>query len=163
MTSFSQQNVALLSHPKSPVDRLLIDHNTGSGKTFLMLRVLDNYFFDPRPKITVFPKDTLCDNFYRTLLEWPSLWRDFFSSQYPAEACMAADHHDWRQRRHERWQLDQGENAKLSCHFDGLTTGLPLQTRTSTTGRRGLWQPSRADDNMILTGRVCRGFWRSYV
>ena len=35
---------------------------------------------------------------------------------------MAADHHDWRQRRHERWQLDQGENVKLSCHFDGLTT-----------------------------------------
>ena len=29
---------------------------------------------------------------------------------------------DWRRRRYERWQLDQGENAKLSCRFDGITT-----------------------------------------
>ena len=33
-----QRNVAALLHPRSPVERLLVDHNTGSGKTLLMLR-----------------------------------------------------------------------------------------------------------------------------
>ena len=35
---------------------------------------------------------------------------------------MAADHHDWRQRRHEKWQLDQAENSKLRATFDNTTT-----------------------------------------
>ena len=117
-----QRNVVLLLHPESPIKRLLVDHHTGSGKTLLMLLTLGNYYFDTRPKVVIFPKDTVCDNFYRSLLEWPSRWRDFFASQYPVEAGMAADHHDWRKRRHEKWSLDRAENSKLSARFDGTTT-----------------------------------------
>ena len=117
-----QRNVALLLHPDSPVHRLLVDHNTGSGKTFLMLLTLGNYYFDTRPKIVIFPKDSVCDNFYRSLLEWPSRWRDFFASQYPVEAGRAADHLDWRTRRDEKWSLDRAENSKLNAWFDGTMT-----------------------------------------
>ena len=35
--------VALLIHPKSPMKRLLVDHNTGSGKTLVMLAIMENY------------------------------------------------------------------------------------------------------------------------
>ena len=44
------------------------------GKTLVMLRVLDNYYFDTRPNLCVFPKDKIVDNFYLGVLEWPPRW-----------------------------------------------------------------------------------------
>jgi hypothetical protein len=67
-----QESVAFLLHPKSPVTRLLVDHPTGSGKTWELIRVLDNYFHDPRPKVPIFPTSPVCRNFYGELLRWPS-------------------------------------------------------------------------------------------
>ena len=49
-----QEAVAFLLHPQSPVTRLLVDHPTGSGKTREMIKVLDNYFLDSRPKVKGF-------------------------------------------------------------------------------------------------------------
>ena len=41
-----QKTIARLMHPKSPIVRILADHNTGSGKTLIMIRALDNRYFD---------------------------------------------------------------------------------------------------------------------
>ena len=41
---------------------LLVDHNTGSGKTLLMLRILESYYQDGRPKIAIFPKECIQDD-----------------------------------------------------------------------------------------------------
>ena len=101
-----QEVVAKLMHPKSPVERLLADHNTGSGKTLAMIRVLDNFFDDPRPKVCCFPKDSVVSNFYLSLWEWPSRWRDYLCSSDPALAAIAADSGDWASRRQERWSID---------------------------------------------------------
>ena len=49
---------------------------TGSGKTLVLIRVLDNFYFDARAKICIFPKDVVVDNFYLGIFEWPSRWRD---------------------------------------------------------------------------------------
>ena len=49
---------------------------TRSGKTLVIIRVLDNFYFDKRAKIAVFPKDVVVDNFYLGFAEWPSRWRD---------------------------------------------------------------------------------------
>ena len=46
-----QRVVATLVHSQSPVARLLADHNTGSGKTLVIIRVLDDFYFDKRAKI----------------------------------------------------------------------------------------------------------------
>ena len=50
-----QRNVAALLHPRSPVERLLVDHNTGSGNS-------ENYYQDGRPKIAIFPKECIQDD-----------------------------------------------------------------------------------------------------
>jgi hypothetical protein len=42
------------------VQRLLVDHPTGSGKTREMICVLENFFYDQRPKIAIFPKAAIC-------------------------------------------------------------------------------------------------------
>lgn len=48
-------------------DAWQVVHCTGSGKTLTMIRALDNFFLDPRPKVAVFPTDAVCKNFYREL------------------------------------------------------------------------------------------------
>merc|ERR1719428_2428075 len=94
-----QDVVAFLLHQSSPIQRLLVDHPTGSGKTREMVRVLDGFFLDPRPKVPIFPKQPVCRNFYTELLRWPSRYRDFFSCYRPQEAALAAGCRDWRSRR----------------------------------------------------------------
>lgn len=63
-----QRVLAWLVRPETPIRRLLVAWQLGVGKTLGMLRVLENYFFDPRPKILVFPTDALVTNFYEELV-----------------------------------------------------------------------------------------------
>lgn len=100
-----QVAVAVLLHPNSPIKRLLVDHPTGSGKTREMISVLDNFFYDPRPKIPIFPKESVCRNFYFELLKWPSKYRDFFSCLQPKAAKAASGVDDWRTRREQTWDV----------------------------------------------------------
>merc|ERR1719498_972486 len=108
-----QESVAFLLHPKSPVSRLLVDHPTGSGKTWEIIRVLDNYFHDPRPKVPIFPNSPVCRNFYMELLRWPNRYRDFFCCMRPADAAVASGVVDWRERRHLMWSLNHFLEAEL--------------------------------------------------
>eukprot|EP00928_Gymnodinium_smaydae_P020247 TRINITY_DN17825_c0_g6_i1.p1 TRINITY_DN17825_c0_g6~~TRINITY_DN17825_c0_g6_i1.p1 ORF type:complete len:918 (-),score=203.12 TRINITY_DN17825_c0_g6_i1:13-2766(-) len=108
-----QESVAFLLHPRSPVERLLVDHPVGSGKTREMIRVLDNYFYDPRPKVPIFPKSAVCRNFYMELLRWPSRYRDYFSCVRPADACAASQEPDWRACRHAAWDVNRLPEALL--------------------------------------------------
>lgn len=62
---FAQQMTASwLVGPETPINRLLVIHRTGSGKTDVMVRVVDEYYFDPRPKIVIVPNNALVNNFY---------------------------------------------------------------------------------------------------
>tara|TARA_Y100001980_G_C14556510_1_gene348337 strand:- start:8464 stop:11478 length:3015 start_codon:yes stop_codon:yes gene_type:complete len=58
-----QTTVGLTVGPSSSCQRLLAIHRTGAGKTQTMLKVLDNYFYDIRPKIVCLPDRNLIDNF----------------------------------------------------------------------------------------------------
>jgi len=100
-----QEAAIFLLHPKSPVSRLLVDHPTGSGKTREMIQVLDNFFYDKRPKVPVFPKEPVCRNFYAELMRWPSKYRDYFCCLRPHCAARAARCRDWRARRSQLWDI----------------------------------------------------------
>lgn len=101
-----QESAAFLLHPHSPVQRLLVDHATGTGKTLIILRMLDNYFDDPRPKVVIFPKDRVCDNFYQELLKWPTRWRHYFCFNRPSDACLASGAKDWRRKKNDVWDVN---------------------------------------------------------
>lgn len=60
-------SAAWLAGPETPIDRLLVVHRTGSGKTSIMIHTLDLYFSDPRPKVIVFPNSEITRNFYDKL------------------------------------------------------------------------------------------------
>lgn len=108
-----QEAVAFLLHPQSPVTRLLVDHPTGSGKTREMIKVLDNYFLDSRPKVPIFPKEPVCRNFYLELIRWPSRYRDFFSCLRPQDAAMCSGMRDWRLRRADLWDVSELSGPEL--------------------------------------------------
>jgi hypothetical protein len=45
-----QRVLTCLLRPETPVKRALTVWKTGSGKTFALVRILDNHWDDPRPK-----------------------------------------------------------------------------------------------------------------
>lgn len=112
-----QEIVTFLVHPRSPVSRLLIDHPTGSGKTREMINILDNYFYDDRAKIPIFPKSVVCRNFYMELIRWPNRYRDYFCCERPIEAALASGVENWKDRRHHLWDLTrlQEEEVRHLC------------------------------------------------
>lgn len=114
-----QESAAFLLHPESPTKRLLVDHATGTGKTLIMLRMLDNYFDDPRPKVAIFPKDAVCDNFYQELLKWPTRWRHFFCFLKPSEASLASGAKDWRRKKWDVWDINN-ERSRAEAKARGV-------------------------------------------
>jgi len=114
-----QESASFLLHPDSPIERLLVDHATGTGKTLIMLRMLDNYFDDPRPKVAIFPKEAVCDNFYQELLKWPTRWRHFFCFLKPTEASLASGAKDWRRKKFDVWDINN-ERSRAEAKTRGV-------------------------------------------
>jgi hypothetical protein len=89
---------------------LQVVHCTGSGKTLTMIRALDNFFLDPRPKVAVFPTDAVCKNFYRELgacmsmREHKSACAEWKNSLIITEGVLTEEHKTRMvQQRHVRW------------------------------------------------------------
>lgn len=80
-------SAAWLAGPETPIDRLLVVHRTGSGKTNVMVHILDNYFNDPRPKIAIFPRNELVRNFYEKMFDWPNQYTLFASARAKAQGA----------------------------------------------------------------------------
>ena len=71
-----QEFVSKLLCPSVSVTRSIINYPIGSGKTRIMIQVLDNYFLDPRAKLAIFPVSGVAKNFYLEVLRWPNRYRD---------------------------------------------------------------------------------------
>ena len=66
-TQWYQNVVKKFMTPSSTVDRLLVAHQLGTGKTRSMLEMISNFWDDPRPIIVMVPKQSLVNNFYDEL------------------------------------------------------------------------------------------------
>ena len=76
-----QETVPWMMSPMNPMHRMLVVAKTGAGKTFTMVRVLSEYFDDPRPKICIFPTESVARNFYQEICKFPSRYRDFIGER----------------------------------------------------------------------------------
>lgn len=66
---FSDAGAAVhLLHPLSPTNRLLVVGDTRVEVLDAMMQALDNFFFDPRPKIVVVPSMADVNEFYAALI-----------------------------------------------------------------------------------------------
>ena len=55
--------------PRGSCNRLLCIQRTGAGKTVAILRIMANFYYDPRPKILFFPDSGTVSNFVKELCE----------------------------------------------------------------------------------------------
>lgn len=76
-TQWYQNVVRKFMTPGSSVDRLLVAHQLGTGKTRSMLEMISNFWDDPRPIIVMVPKQSLVNNFYDELFKHPTPLRKF--------------------------------------------------------------------------------------
>ncbi|MAE21536.1 MAG: hypothetical protein CMK92_03810 [Pseudomonas sp.] len=72
-----QKTVSYLVHPDTTVNRMLVAHRTGAGKTLTMIKVLQNFYNDPRPKVVIFPNDKVRNNFYTELMHFTNPYRTY--------------------------------------------------------------------------------------
>ena len=143
----------------APVARLLADHNTGSGKTLVIIRVLDDFYFDKRAKIAVFPKDVVVDNFYLGLVEWPSRGRDYLCVQNRSLARLASQRDDWKSARHLRWRISM-LNKRIAQKVEAIPG-----TTSQKVLKEELVVPTRATPEMkraFFSGEIHRSLLTSY-
>lgn len=72
-----QKVLRVLVRPDTTIDRMLVAHRVGAGKTRTFIGVLDNFFHDPRPKVLIFPAETIVNEFYKELMRYPSKYRTY--------------------------------------------------------------------------------------
>jgi superfamily II DNA or RNA helicase len=78
------QTASWLVGPETPIDRLLVIHRTGSGKTNAMIHILGLYFSDPRAKIVVFPNSEIVKNFYSKMYKEETMYSAFVEARAQA-------------------------------------------------------------------------------
>ena len=76
-----QRLVQFLMHPDTTVNRLLLAHQLGTGKTIAMIAMLENFYDDPRPMVVLVPKVDLVAEFYDDLLRVPNRFKDYLESR----------------------------------------------------------------------------------
>lgn len=92
-----RMTAAWLVGPQTPIDRLLVIHRTGSGKTFTMIDMLELYFTDPRPKVVIFPDEALVRNFYSKLKTTKTQYSEYFDMHKPRNLSQAAEMEAFRE------------------------------------------------------------------
>eukprot|EP00927_Polykrikos_kofoidii_P019434 TRINITY_DN19085_c0_g1_i1.p1 TRINITY_DN19085_c0_g1~~TRINITY_DN19085_c0_g1_i1.p1 ORF type:complete len:1385 (+),score=298.90 TRINITY_DN19085_c0_g1_i1:28-4155(+) len=148
-----QESVAFLLDPSSPVQRLLLDHAPGMGKTLVMLRLLDNFFDDPRPKLALFPNRESMDFFLLELLKWPSRWRRFFAQCKQAEATLASGQTYFDRKRMQVWDLNN-EKLKQSAKRRGVPVAKVLRELLDAVQVSLDMKMLLAKSGMLLPSRV---------
>ena len=76
-TMWYQNVVAKFMNTESTVNRLLVAHQLGTGKTRSMLEMIGNYWNDGRPILVIVPRLSLVNNFYDELFEHPCKLRKY--------------------------------------------------------------------------------------
>jgi len=64
-----QRMLNFLVNPSSPIERLLVSHQLGTGKTLGMIGILENFYDCGQPMLLFFHRPALVTNFYEELLE----------------------------------------------------------------------------------------------
>ena len=84
--------------------RLALVWRTGAGKTLGVIKMLDNFFDDPRPKVLIFPEHSVRDNFYSELAT--------FHNKYLEFAVKRGTHKDWKEHGTNKFKFGLGPRPK---------------------------------------------------
>lgn len=152
-----QDTVSFCLHPSTTINRLLVVHRTGSGKTRTMIKVLDNYFYDPRPKIIIFPTQETTNNFYLQLMSFENQYSNIVLNKYPN----IIKHLNTRTTYNE--SLKKVKNllamtGELNKFKQGLNQMAPLRAyRYSVAGGNSIFKGNKPNDPIFKLNFTERG------
>jgi hypothetical protein len=141
-----------LVHPYTPVRRLLVAWQLGSGKTIGMIIALSNYYEDPRPKVVVVPTEDLVTNFYRALLATDNPYRRWLHSVDPTLGPNSVGR---AQQLLERASGGSGTPAPLRAFRYTLAGGRTLLRSPLMAFGPSHWREARRKNPLSHTVVVC--------
>jgi len=136
-----QRTASFLCAP-GRIPRLLVVHRTGAGKTLTMIKILDNFYMDPRPKIIIFPKTSVMNNFYGELMSFNNKYK-----RYVEKKISATDMNRFRKFAETGGlEKDDGVGASMSDILHDIVNVLAMTGEMHNSGQSGyMAAPLRAD------------------
>jgi len=134
-----QKTIAKLFNDRTPVRRLLAVAQLGAGKTFMMLKVLNNYIERPLAKICIFPTQTTVDNFYWELLKFKNKHRTWLEKQLGKSLSDRVSDSTMDKCRKLLWSPPAGTIAPLRVYR--VTLFGALMKDSAIFGKRRVYEP----------------------
>lgn len=134
-----QKTIAKLFDERTPVRRLLAVAQLGAGKTFMMLKILNNYINRPLAKILIFPTKTTVDNFYSELLKFKNHHRTWLEQQLGRELSDNVSAATMERCKKLLRSPPANTIAPLRCYR--VTQFRTLMADTSLFGKRKAYEP----------------------
>lgn len=134
-----QKTIAKLFDERTPVRRLLAVAQLGAGKTFMMLKILNNYINRPLAKILLFPARATVENFYTELLKFKNHHRTWLEQQLGRELSGKISPATMEQCKKLLRSPPPNTIAPLRCYR--VTQFRTLMTDTSLFGKRKAYEP----------------------
>lgn len=134
-----QKTIAKLFDERTPVRRLLAVAQLGAGKTFMMLKILNNYINRPLAKILIFPTRTTVDNFYSELLKFKNHHRTWLEQQMGRELSDRVSSATMEKCKKLLRSPPPNTIAPLRCYR--VTQFRTLMGDTSLFGKRKAYEP----------------------
>lgn len=106
------------------VERFMCVWRTGAGKTLAMIKILDTFFDDPRPKVLIFPTQPVCDNFFGELMKFPNKYRAYVESRFKGKSATLQQVKDTLAMKGTRASVHRGLKASTK------SLRAPLRTLT---------------------------------
>lgn len=119
-----------------PNVHLAVLFGTGAGKTMVMALQLNAYFKDPRPKILIFPTETIRRQFYDELASTSNKYTELYEKAVRKRPSEAVAYKEWL-RGFDEWLQMKGR-----LHNKGKKNDLfsPVRTFTYTTAAPKNWE-----------------------
>ena len=138
---------------ESVIDRFLVVHQLGTGKTLTMLEILDNFYDDPRPKVLVVPGAAQAHKLLQELCKWKTRFRDFAEAMLNRDTVQRAGVGDKVALGRVRDVLQVSNmNASNAQASNGLRMRAPLRILTYNEAGTQAQQPTGAQ-RILLKGR----------
>ena len=76
-----QAILGAVTEENTTIHRLGVSWPTGAGKTYGIIMVLNNWFYQPKGKVVIFPSNSIVKEFLGDLLKFDGPWKKFILSQ----------------------------------------------------------------------------------
>ena len=148
---FHQRFASFALREGSRIQRLLVHRLPGMGKTRIMIAVLHSHYCSVRPKLALFPRRTLCANFYEELLIWPNAYRSFWCQLNSVEASIVCGHNEWQSVADAKWDLGHLPSAKREATLKSIAGALEMRRAFLNGTARHTWASAPGAPLLALT------------